>query len=228
MTLRPLAPFAAATALMLAATAVPAAPTITFGGVPEAGGAQRSAVAGATTIDFGTAVAPLPATFGGVQYTSGAGGGGSLHVGSISGITAAPPLGNASAYLAVPSAAQQNASGSVVIDFGADLNYFGLFWGSIDSYNTIAFFLDGAATPFWSGTGDTVASPANGCQTCAGTNRYVNFAFGDERFDRIVLSSDGRAFESDNHAYGTVPVPGVLALLGVGLVGLAAAGRRRT
>jgi hypothetical protein len=228
MTLRPLATLATAAALVLAAAPALSAPTITFGGVPDGSGAQRTAVAGTTTIDFGTTAVPLPATFGGVQYTSGAGGGGDIFVGSIGGITAAPPLVNTTAYLVVPSTRQRNASGSVVIDFGADHNYFGLFWGSIDSYNRIAFYLDGAATPFWSGTGDSVANPANGCQTCAGTNRFVNFAFGDERFDRIVLSSDGRAFESDNHAYGTVPAPGVLALIGIGLAGLAAAGRRRT
>jgi hypothetical protein len=107
---------------------------------------------------------------------------------------------------------------------GADHNYFGLYWGSIDAYNTIAFY-DGLEL-LWSGTGSTVAQPANGCQSCDGTNRYVNFHFGADRFDRIVMSSDGRAFESDNHAFGSVPVPGVVALLGIGLAGIAAVRRR--
>jgi hypothetical protein len=78
-----------------------------------------------------------------------------------------------------------------------------------------------------SGSGSTIASRTNGCQSCAGTNRYVDFDFGAARFDRIVLVSDGRAFESDNPAFGTVPAPGAFAPLGMGLLAGVSATRRR-
>lgn len=207
------------------ATVAQAAPTITFGG---AGNPLASSVSGVTTIDFNLPGIPalpnglnLPRSFGPVTYT----GNGNVVTGSLGGITAAPPLTNTTGYLAVPSTAQQGSSGSVTITFGADYNYFGLLWGSIDAYNEIRFF-DGE-TLVWSGNGSTVASPANGCQNCANTNRYVNFLFDGPGFDRIVLTSNGRAFESDNHAYGRVPVPATLLLFGLGFASLAWTARRR-
>jgi hypothetical protein len=205
-----------------------AAPMITFGGSADGTGAERSSVAGVTTIDFNGytgGIHALPGTLGGAHYTATAGGGGNIVTGSLPGLAAAPSLTNTSAYLAVPSTSQPDAWGTVAIDFaGSEFNYFGMFWGSIDAYNTISFY-DGS-TLLWAGSGASIADPANGCQTCPGTNRFVNFSFGEDRFDKIVLSSSGRAFETDNHAFGTVPEPGVLALLGIGLIGFAA-GRRR-
>lgn len=89
-------------AIGIASTAV-AAPLITFGGVSDGSGGLRTSVAGTTTIDFGTAPASLPATFGGVSYTSSRWGGGSIVTGSIPGVAAAPGLTSTSAYLAVPA-----------------------------------------------------------------------------------------------------------------------------
>lgn len=128
---------------------------------------------------------------------------------------------DATRYLTVP----QNLSASPVsatISFGQDYNYLGFFWGSIDNYNTITFYNDGAQVASY--TGDDFINPDNltGNQTAVETNKYVNF-FMTNSFDAIKLTSTSYAFELDNLAVSVVPVPGAVLL---GFLGLGAAGMR--
>jgi hypothetical protein len=85
-------------------------------------------------------------------------------------------------------------------------NKFGLFWGSIDSYNSIAFYSGVSTTPFLTLFGNNLnAVPAlgfNSDQSGALTNAYVTFTY--LSFDRIVLASSGNSFEFDNVSYGNV------------------------
>jgi len=108
------------------------------------------------------------------------------------------------------------------VSFGADYRYLGLHWGSMDpevgTWSQNIFLYD---------NGSLVATvfaplPKTGAWTSANTNRYVNiFLTGDLVFDTAVFQSNQYAFEFDNLAVGTVPVPGAILL---GLLGLSAAG----
>jgi hypothetical protein len=138
----------------------------------------------------------------------------------------AQPAGTSSAYLSVPN---PERNGSATLDLGTTANYFGLYWGSIDTYNTLYFLLNGIVVDAFTGTEIATHIPgtANGNQSADTSNRYFNFFFGSQLFDAVKLESQGFAFETDNHAFATVTEPGTIALLAIGLTGLVIARRRK-
>ncbi len=117
------------------------------------------------------------------------------------------------------------------LKLGSTADYFGLFWGSIDKYNTISFLLGNVGVASYSGADVAIATApallANGGQQAWSSNRYINFNFGSAKFDTVILKSTSMAFESDNHAFRktSVPEPTTLLLMSLGLFGLVATRR---
>ncbi|AGF78721.1 PEP-CTERM putative exosortase interaction domain-containing protein [Desulfocapsa sulfexigens DSM 10523] len=141
--------------------------------------------------------------------------------GSASGQYAAPfgtTSRDQSNYLSVPN---PSSSGSITAQLGATYDYFGLWWGSVDTYNTISFFNGSTLTQSFTGSDIKNGNDEYGNQTAPSTNVYVNF-LDLERFDSFVLTSTSLAFEIDNIAVGNAPVPepATMLLFGTGLVGL--------
>jgi hypothetical protein len=141
--------------------------------------------------------------------------------GSVSG-QYATPFGITDRYMTIGNA-------TATLSLGGAHDYFGLFWGSIDTYNYLSFY-NGSELVRTFGGSDLPPLLADGNQVAWTSNRYLNFFFTDgDRFDRVVMRSDGMAFESDNHAFRavSVPEPATLALLAAGLLGIGVSRRRR-
>ena len=169
--------------------------TFTTGGTTVPGQGQFSSLPGVTTIDFESG-AP---TSGPIVYSAP---GFSPTV--VSGNLAnhyAQPGDDFTKYLTVAPFDNALGNNPVIINSNEQLDYFGMYWGSIDSYNSIAFYQENQLLTSFIGT--EISSLHE--------NLYVNF-FAEEKesFDRIILSSSVPALETDNHAYrlaSKVPEP---------------------
>jgi guanyl-specific ribonuclease Sa len=194
-----------------------------------------SAQAGSYTINFGasavnesTSILGLESTgdvvFSGAaqgnqfQYTDGA-----LfsNTALISGV-AARPVGSTGNYLSVGDSGTSN--GPSTLTFSKGLSYFGFLWGSPDTYNHVTFW--NGDTQLASYDGNAVMAPPNGDQTYA---RFFNVkTVGNELITKVTFTSNGMAFETDNHAFVTaVPEPETYAMLLAGLGLMATVARRR-
>jgi fibronectin-binding autotransporter adhesin len=126
-------------------------------------------------------------------------------VNGSSGVSAAPFVGpgvpDATNYLSV------GAGGTETITFDDEQNAFGLYWGSVDSYNTISFYHGATLVASYTGADVTPLFPT-GNQGSFSSNGYVEFA-GLASFDKVVLTSSSNAFEIDNISAGSLPVPHV-------------------
>jgi hypothetical protein len=187
-----------------------AALVVTLGGVPAVGGGQTSVLG--TTYDFNT-----PGSNSIFTDPTNA----DLVTGNGSGFAA--PFGDTTQYITVGT---NPVPGSTGMTIGAGLNYLGLYWGSIDTYNNIhitdsaggSFDVNSASFP--------QLLPANGNQGLGGS-AYVNIVDPLGFFTSVTFSSQSQAFEFDNVKVGTVPEPSTWAMMLLGFLGLGFMAYRR-
>jgi hypothetical protein len=136
----------------------------------------------------------------------------------------ATPYGDATNYLAVLG------GGSEEIAFSGLKSSFGLYWGSVDTYNSLTFYNGNTAVATISGADVAPPLAANGGQTDYASNGYILIS-ALPQFDRVVAASSSNSFEFDNVVAGgasAVPEPSTWAMLLLGFAGLGYAGWRRS
>ncbi|CAH9018281.1 PEP-CTERM sorting domain-containing protein [Candidatus Nitrosacidococcus sp. I8] len=152
--------------------------------------------------------------------------------GSQSEVAAAPYLSgdNGNNFGNNPSTGQDNspylvagaggAGNTITFNFSQGQMYLGLLWGSVDNSNVLKFY-DGS-TYIGEVTGSELNSITKNSdnQGLNGTV-YANIN-SDTAFNRVVAIGNSPSFEFDNMAFSQhnvdIPEPGVLGLLGLGLL----------
>jgi len=131
---------------------------------------------------------------------------------SVSG--SSKPAGDDSSYWTIGS----DNPGPGTVQLPGLANYFGLHWGTMDSYNHL--ILSRGGVDLLTITGDQFAPDRD---------NYVNIfaANPGEYFDRVTFISTTNAFETDNHAFRLVPEPSSYAMMVAGLLLAGTVMRRR-
>ncbi|WP_157900092.1 PEP-CTERM sorting domain-containing protein [Rhodoferax koreense] len=171
-----------------------------------------------------------------------AGGTYGLRTGTVASVAAAP-AGDKTCYAfgptpggALPDKVNINYSGLLAtLGPGASLNYFGLYYGSIDTFNDLIFY-NASGAVIATVTGSSLINQfkgTSGNQQADSSNIYVNLFFTPaEQFTSFAFSTSGVAFEMDNLAIGyniarNVPEPASLALTGLALAAVVVTRRRK-
>ncbi|MBN3897470.1 MAG: PEP-CTERM sorting domain-containing protein [Nostoc sp. NOS(2021)] len=210
--------------LLMSANPASAVSLSTGNSISVPGEGQKTNIQGATTIDFNSGTATDPNGFATYSTTNGI-------VQGTQPNQYAAPAGDTSNYLTISpiGSSVAGSTGSVTINFAKALDYFGLYWGSVDksnsNLNSIAFFNGDTLLNTFTGLSVPGTTTNGGDQTSPKDNVFVNFlADPGQTFNKVVLSSSGVAFESDNHAYRAASVPEPTSMLGLLAFGAVSAG----
>jgi PEP-CTERM motif len=142
----------------------------------------------------------------------------------------ATPFGDATNYMAVLG------GGSEEIAYSGSKDSFGLYWGSVDTYNSLTFYSGDNLVATITGADLGPSVNPNGGQTDYASNAYVLITRLPQ-FDRVFASSSSNSFEFDNVIAGgtpelpssvaAVPEPSTWAMLLLGFAGLGYVASRR-
>jgi hypothetical protein len=180
------------------------------------------------------------ANFSDANATFASTGGASVVVNSLAGQYAAPYFGpgqpgqDATQYLSVFGGSSEK------ITLASNLvgNVFGLYIGSLDTYNSIQFFNGSTAGTLITGSDIVTAtgmSTALSNQNNYNSNRFVEFS-GFGPFTSVVLKSDSNSFEVDNVTFDVtssnsltpgVPEPSTWAMMILGFLSVGFVAYRR-
>jgi hypothetical protein len=199
--------------LLISSSANAAIISVTSGGVADVASGQVSAFAsapGATVYDMSTNI-PV---FGGnaVAFVSG----------SSSGQYAAP-FGDTTQFASVGTFTAPSTS--TLLLSGAN-NYVGLYWGSIDGYNSLTITDASGDHVVNSANYASVLTPPNGDQGIGGS-LYINI-FTDSAITKLTFFSNQAAFEFDNLTVAAVPEASTWAMMILGFLGLGFLGYRKS
>jgi VCBS repeat-containing protein len=125
-------------------------------------------------------------------------------------VSAAPFVGPLPGQADTTNYLSIGANGTETITFAAEQDVFGLYWGSVDSFNTINFYNGTQLVGSYTGA---EISPlfSNGNQGSFSSNGYVEFP-DLAPFNKVVLATgDVNAFEIDNISAGFHQLPGPIA-----------------
>ncbi|MFZ4407578.1 MAG: hypothetical protein ACOYOH_09560 [Paracraurococcus sp.] len=157
--------------------------------VLDLGTSGKNGLVSNQAVDFGSGD-----TAGTISYTGTSG----IYSGNVTGVTAAPytatgpTTGNY--FAAEPKSA-------ITFSYAQQQQYFGMMWGSVDSYNTLSFYRGDTLVEQL--PGKAITAVPNGVQG-AGNTYWVNVNFGTGvSFDRVVATSTSPAFEFSVIAFST-------------------------
>ena len=199
--------------LLISGSANAAIVSVTSGGVADVASGQASAFAsapGAVVYDMSS---NIPA-FDGSPVA--------LRTGSLSGQYAAP-FGDTTQFASVGTI---ETPSTTTLLLGGSYNYVGLYWGSIDGYNSLTITDASGDHVVSAATFASILNPAGGSQNADGS-LYINI-FTDSAITKLTFFSESKAFEFDNLTVAAVPEASTWAMMILGFLGLGFLGYRKS